>query len=216
MRRTRIDQDMVADYNVLANAAVKAASGKRGRPDIRHFFTGFDNNIGRIRQDLISGLAPYNRFRNFTIYDPKERVITAVGFDDRVIHHALMGLVGPVLEKAMIPHTYACRPGKGPLRSVIQAQVNIRKYPWYVKIDISKYFETIDHAILTRLLLRKFKGEFFFFIGFEDIGRVFQRARTGFADRIVDFAAFCQLLPRRNRPLDPGAHCRASLCSLHG
>ena len=138
MKRTRIDSDMVADYHVLAGAAVKAARGKRRRADVEEFFQNFDGNIAVIRRDLIAGRAPYNNFRSFTIYDPKERLITAVGFEDRIIHHALMNFAGPVLEKAMIPFTYACRPGKGPLCAVNKALSNIRKYHWYVKRDLSR------------------------------------------------------------------------------
>ena len=118
MKRTRIDKEMVSDCRVLVRAAVTAAYGKRHRQDVVRFFSDFDANISRLRDDILSGVAPYNRFRCFTIYDPKERIITAVSFEDRVVHHALMGCVAPVLEKAMIPHTYACRPGKGPIAAV--------------------------------------------------------------------------------------------------
>jgi retron-type reverse transcriptase len=162
MKRMNIDASMVADIHVLAAAAAKAAAGKRRRPDVARFFTDFDRNIARIRADLLSGAAPYNRYRQFTIFDPKQRVITAVGFEDRIIHHALMAFAAPVLEKAMVDQSYACRPGKGPLQAVVQAQANLRKHPWYVKIDVASYFETVDHGILFGLLTRKFKGDFFF------------------------------------------------------
>ena len=51
--------------------------------------------------------------RRFVIHDPKEREITAAPFRDRVVHHAVCAAVGPVLERAAIEHSYACRPGKG-------------------------------------------------------------------------------------------------------
>lgn len=161
MKRTRIDAEMVTDRAVLVRAAVTAARGKRRRPDVIRFFSDFDRNITILRNDLLSGAAPYNRFRCFTIFDPKERVITAVSFEDRIIHHALMCFAAPVFEKAMVAETYACRPGKGPLAAVHRAQKNIGRYPWYVQIDVEKYFESIDHEILFQCLARKFKGAFF-------------------------------------------------------
>jgi RNA-directed DNA polymerase len=85
-----------------------------------------------------------------------------------------MRFAGPILEKAMIDHTYACRPGKGPLQAVYHALANLEKYPWYVKIDIKKYFETICHAILLDLLKRKFKGDFFHDL----VGRIVQGYST--------------------------------------
>lgn len=160
MKRKRIDVEMIADFCVLARAACTAAKGKRNRPDVVRFFSNFDANIAALRHDLIAKIAPYNRFRCFTIYDPKQRVITAVSFEDRIIHHALMIFASPILERALIPQTFACREKKGPLAAVVMAQQYIRKYPWYVKIDIAKYFETIDHDILLSLLFRKFKGSF--------------------------------------------------------
>jgi hypothetical protein len=74
-----------------------------------------------------------------------------------------------------IPWTFACRKGKGPLCAVKHAQSCIRKYLWYVKIDIKKYFHTIDHDILQRLLFRKFKGHAFL--------RLLQKIIEGYADQ---------------------------------
>ena len=161
MKRARIDAEMVTDYAVLTRAAVVAAKGKRQRPDVVRFFSEFDRNIATLRDDFRSGIAPYNRFRCFTIYDPKKRIITAVSFEDRVVHHALMHFAAPVLEKAMVSETYACRPGKGPLAAVLRVQENIRRHPWYVQIDIEKYFESIRHDVLFKCLTRRFKGPFF-------------------------------------------------------
>lgn len=43
-------------------------------------------------------------------------------------------------------------------------QANLRRFPWYVKIDIAGYFPSIDHKILTRLLERRFKGDAFLYL----------------------------------------------------
>ncbi len=101
---------------------------------------------------------PYGRFREFFIFDPKKRLIHAACFEDRVFHHALMNIAGPVLERAMSPISFACRPGKGVHKAVAQVQKNLRRYPWYVKIDIEGYFASIDHLLVCSSLLRRFKG----------------------------------------------------------
>jgi hypothetical protein len=64
---------------------------------------------------------------------------------------------GPVLDRALIFDTYACRTGKGALAVVLRAQQHSRRYPWYAKIDIRSYFPSIDHQCLLRLLARKFR-----------------------------------------------------------
>jgi RNA-directed DNA polymerase len=161
LKRARIDREAISDIRNLSQAAVQAASGKRSRSDVARFFSSFDSNIQKLRNDFLAGKVPYNRFRSFTILDPKKRLITAVSFEDRIVHHALMHFVSPVLEKAMISDSYACRLGKGPLAAIKRAQQNIRKYQWYAKIDVEKYFETIDHEKLLLILAGKFQGEFF-------------------------------------------------------
>lgn len=104
---------------------------------------------------------PYARYREFYIHDPKQRLIHAACFEDRVLHHAILNLAEPVFERILVPSTYACRPGKGVHSAIAHVQANLRRYPWYVKVDISGYFPNIDHGILFGLLQRHFKGEEF-------------------------------------------------------
>ena len=56
---------------------------------------------------------PVGRYHRFVIYDPKERVIHAARFSERVLHHALMTVCEPLFERWLIDDTYACRRGKG-------------------------------------------------------------------------------------------------------
>lgn len=76
------------------------------------------------------------RTRRFEIRDPKRRVIHAPCFRERVLHHALMAHVAPVLERYLVPDTFACRPGKGSLAAVHRAQEHARRFPWVLKMDV--------------------------------------------------------------------------------
>lgn len=58
----------------------------------------------------------------------------------------------------MTDTSYACRPGKGTLAAVRAVQAALQRFPWYVKVDVSGYFEHIDHARLFDVLDRRFKG----------------------------------------------------------
>jgi len=75
---------------------------------------------------------------------PKERLICAATFHERVLHHALMNLCEPVLERAAVFDSYACRKGKGRLLAVERAQGYARTHGWFLKMDIRKYFDSID------------------------------------------------------------------------
>jgi retron-type reverse transcriptase len=159
MKRVKVNILDIAGYVNLANAAVKAARGKHDRSDVRGFFARCDENLNRLRKDILAGNAPYGVYNRFTIYDPKKRTIHAACFEDRVLHHALINYVGPVLERAMVPCTFACRPGKGPLEASQWVQYCTRRFPWYVKMDIKSYFNSIHHNRLIRILERRIKGK---------------------------------------------------------
>ena len=161
MKRTKIELTEIAAYGNLVTAAVTAAQAKHTRPDVRDFFSKFDKSIDDIRKQLVQYKAPYGIYKRFTIHDPKKRIIHAACFEDRVIHHAIMHYMEPVIDRELLPTVFACRKGKGTLQAVQWVQQCIRRYPWYVKIDIRKYFDSIDHNILISLLKRKLKGRDF-------------------------------------------------------
>ncbi len=158
MRRTRIDPVAVAAYDNLTNAALKAARGKRSQPEVARFFDEFARQIATLSGAIRAGAIPLSGYRCFRVYDPKPRVIHAPSFSDRVIHHALMNCMGDALERTQVDSSFACRPGKGVLAAAHAAQRAVRRYPWYVKIDIQSYFNHIDHGILLALLARRYKG----------------------------------------------------------
>ncbi len=161
MKRRRIDLNDVATYANLAAAAQKAARGKHRRRQVRSFFNRFDDNINRLGRDILNGNVPAGNLKSFRIFDPKERIIHAACFKDRVLHHALMNLAGPVLDRALVASSFACRPGKGIHSAAAYVQSKLRKHPWYVKIDIQYYFDSIDHDLLLRLLAKRLKGRDF-------------------------------------------------------
>ena len=93
----------------------------------------------------------------FTIYEGKKRQISAAPFRDRVVHHALTGVLDPIFERSFIFDSYACRKGKGTHAAVDRCQAFARRYRYVLKADVRKFFPSIDHAILKDLLARKIK-----------------------------------------------------------
>jgi len=158
MRRARIELGAIADLDNLARAAFAAGRGKRSRPEAMAFFADLEASLARLAEGILAGTRPIGRYRAFTVWDPKRRIIHAPCFEDRVLHHALFAHAGPVLERGMVDSSFACRVGKGPLAAVHRAQSALRRWPWYVKVDVQGYFDGIDHGRLLALLARRFKG----------------------------------------------------------
>lgn len=158
MKRLAITLEAIAALDNLLHAVYRAARGKRTRPDVQCFLAHCDDRVQQLAEAIRAGQVPDGRYQCFRIRDPKPRLIHAACFEDRVLHHALMALAGPVLERALTPTTFACRRGMGHHAAVQQVQRYLQRFPWYVKIDIQHYFDTIDHARLEGLLQRLCKG----------------------------------------------------------
>jgi hypothetical protein len=105
----------------------------------------------------LSGSVVIGEYHSFTIYDPNERIICAASFRERVLHHALMNVCEPVLERAAIFDSFACRKGMGTQAAVRRASGFARQHGWFLKMDIRKYFDSIDQGVLRGLLARKLK-----------------------------------------------------------
>ncbi len=159
MKRKLITLEAIAEHKNLILAFHKAAKGKRFRQDVQVFLQHFDTNLNQLGEDIRQAKLPYGKYRVFQIFDPKKRLIHAACFADRIFHHALMNLAGEVLEKAMMPSSYACRPNKGVHKAVQKVQQHLRQFLYYGKIDIAGYFASINHQCLLQTLLNRFKGE---------------------------------------------------------
>ena len=147
----------IADPANLRLAFWKAAKGKRAKADCRAFQQELDANLSALRTDVLAGQARAGDYHYFTVHDPKKRLICAANFRERVLHHALMNVCEPVLERAAIFDSYACRKGKGQLAAVRRAEGYAQHHGWFLKMDIRKYFDSVDQRVLLALLARKFK-----------------------------------------------------------
>ena len=157
MKRAGELLEAIADPGNLRLAFWKAAKGKCAKADCRAFQEKLDANLAALRADLLAGQTRVGDYHYFTIHDPKERMICAASFRERVLHHAVMNVCEPVLERAAVFDSYACRKGKGQLAAVRRAEGYARQYGWFLKLDIRKYFDSVHHGVLQGLLRRKFK-----------------------------------------------------------
>ncbi|MFZ1427940.1 MAG: RNA-directed DNA polymerase [Geminicoccaceae bacterium] len=158
MQRSSVGIAEIVHWDNLARAFHKAALGRRGRGDVEAFRANLERELAQLQLDLMRGSVAVGRMRLFTIRDPKLRTIHAPCFRERVLHHAIMARVGPVLDRTLVFDTYACREGKGTLAAVQRASHHARYHVWHAQIDIRAYFASIDHEVLLRLLGRKLKN----------------------------------------------------------
>lgn len=135
----------------------KASRNKRSRDDIRKFSRDLERNLGNLRSQLGDLRFTFGVYRQFKIRDPKPRLITAPCFPERVVHHAIMNVCEPFMDRQLIDDTYACRVGKGREVCLERAMKLSSRFSEVVHLDISRYFDSISHEILLRRLGRLFK-----------------------------------------------------------
>ena len=138
----------LTSWENLYCAFEKARKGKRQRHEVQLFELDVEYHLFTLRSELCDQTYRPGEFRTFQIYDRKPRHICAAPFRDRVVHHALMNIVEPVLEAILTKHCYACRTGKGVHKAVGHYQRGARRYTYALKLDIASYFASIDHAVL--------------------------------------------------------------------
>ncbi|MBO6131114.1 MAG: group II intron reverse transcriptase domain-containing protein [Treponema sp.] len=149
--------EKICDIQNLHDACYKAARHKRYSLEYLCFREKLEEKLEKIRQDLLSKNYKLNQYRQFKISDPKERIISAAPFADRVIHHAIINVLEPIFEKQFIFHTYACRKGKGTHAAARHAFKMAKAARYFLKLDVRKYFDSVNHAVLKRQLCRIIK-----------------------------------------------------------
>lgn len=144
----------IASFDNLYFAFKAARKGKRARPDIAAFEFNLEENLLALQSELQDETYQPGRYHNFRINDPKPRLISAAPFRDRVVHHALCGVVEPIFDRRFIHDTYACRIGKGTHAAIDRAQKFSAQYPYVLKCDIEHFFPHMDHQVLYQQFMR--------------------------------------------------------------
>lgn len=159
--RNPVYDDVVSIENLFA-AWRAFAKGKRNRIDVVAFEMHLEDRLFELHDRLVSGEWQHGPYEMFTVRDPKPRVIHKASVEDRIVHHALVRVIEPVFDCSFIYDSWSCRRGKGThgavsrlcsqLRKVAQ---ETRKPVWVLKVDVRKYFASVDQEVLLRLVRKK-------------------------------------------------------------
>ena len=163
-------------YTNLESAFRKAKKRKSTRPYVIEFEKDLKENLFQLQNELQNETYRPQPLKTFILRDPKTRKISVSSFRDRIVHHALIQIIGPIFEKSFIYDSYANRVGKGTsaaLRRFVffkrKATHNGQKLPYTLncnhvcgyalKADIKHYFETVNHTVLIEIISKKIKDE---------------------------------------------------------
>lgn len=159
MKRTGNLYNEISDTENLLLAYYKAKKSKEAKKEVIRFSKDVKNNIAHLQREIVAENVKVGDYHYFTIYDPKQRVICAASFRERILHHAIMNVCHQVFENFQIFDSYATRPNKGQYAALERAKHFNKQHQWFCKLDIRKYFDSISHQILLAKLQHKFKDE---------------------------------------------------------
>lgn len=148
--------EQVADFGNLYKAYKKSKSGKGFSKSSQRFQVAALDGIHQIKRRLETKTYEVGKYNEFIIYEPKERIIKAGSFVDKIVQHSLCdNVLIPILRTEFIQTNYAGQENKGTLYGLecLKSHMYLacQKYGydcWIVKADISKFFYNIDHDIL--------------------------------------------------------------------
>ncbi|MFA5936566.1 MAG: reverse transcriptase domain-containing protein [Candidatus Paceibacterota bacterium] len=141
-------------------------SDKKNKLDVIDFELELEKNIFDLYRDLKNGTYKHGPYKGFWIHDLKLRRIHKATVRDRVLHHAIFNVLNPIFEPTFIPNSFSCRIGKGTHRGMkkvaemlrIVSQNNTRQC-YALKCDIKKFFDSIDHDILIKIIDKRIKDK---------------------------------------------------------
>lgn len=157
--------EQIVEYDNLYRAYLNARLCKRYRREVLKFTAHLEDYLFWLQEQLKNGTYKLGRYREFFIYEPKQRLIMAQPFKDRVVQWAIYQILHPMFAKSYITDSYACIEGRGTHSAVERLQywlkqVDRKEQPYYyLKLDISKYFYRIDHEVLLSILNRRISDE---------------------------------------------------------
>jgi len=139
------------NYDSLLKAFHTVKQGKSLHYKVIKYEMDIVSNLNNLLKRLEDDSYQPSPLREFYINIPKKRLIHAPAFEDRIVHHALMDVIEPLIDNRFIADTFACRKNKGVLNAsnTLQKYIKNSGYKYYLKLDIMKFFYSIDHSALS-------------------------------------------------------------------
>lgn len=159
-RHNNIFQSICSKENIRAAERI-ARKDKSRQHGVKLFLKDPEGNIDHIHDLLVNKTYKTSAYTHKTIYEPKERLISRLPYmPDRVVHHSVMIPMEPLFVSWFTADTYSCIKGRGihgAFRALKKQLEDVQGTKYRLKLDIKKFYPSVDHDILKQLLRRKLK-----------------------------------------------------------
>ncbi len=160
MKRLKHVYPKIYEFEQLHRAHRLARRAKRSKEEVVRFELDLNRNLMTLRDELLTQTYRPGAYREFKVFEPKERVIMSLPYRDRVVQHSLCDQVlGPWINRQLIDDNCASRPRKGTHYGLYRLARFMREFyhtrgteGYILKADISKFFYRIRHDRLKEML----------------------------------------------------------------
>lgn len=162
MKRENNLYERIFSIENLMLADTIARRGKLNKPEIIEWDQNREPNIMELHEELMSKTYKTSEYIIFTIFERKERVIFKLPYRDRVVHHAVMNILESIFVSTFTADTYSCIKKRGihaAERALKEGLKDIAETRYCLKLDIRKFYPSVDHAIMKQLLRKKIKDQ---------------------------------------------------------
>ena len=145
-------------------AITKSSKGKRKRRVVQRILNDKETYVNKIYDMMWNGNYEPSDYIKGTVLDGisgKIREICKPQFyPDHIIHWCIYLVIYPILSKTFIHNTCASIKGRGQIygKNICMKKLNNRKNTkYYLKLDIKKFYPSVNNEILIMMLERKIK-----------------------------------------------------------
>lgn len=161
MKRINNLYNKIISLENLQLADTIARKGKSGQYGIKVHDRNRDGNLLALHEQLKNMQYKTSPYKIFKVYEPKERYVYRLPYyPDRIVHHAIMNFLEPLFVSVFTADTYSCIKGRGihaAARAVRKAMRDVPGTTYCLKLDIRKFYPSVNHDVLKSLLRRKLK-----------------------------------------------------------
>lgn len=157
-RYNNLFEKIITIENLIV-AEKNARKHKSKTKAVKNFDKNKEDNIIKLHNLLKSKKFKTSEYKIFTIHKPKERIIYSLPYyPDRIVHHAIMNILEPIWTSLFISTTYSSIKKRGIhkcLFDIQKALKNKNETIFCLKIDVEKFYPSINHDILKKIIRKK-------------------------------------------------------------
>lgn len=153
--------EKIVDIDNIKLAHKNARRGKTNYTEVKMVDADIDKYCYEIQRLLITKEFTTAEYEMFVKKDKgKLREIYKLPyFPDRIVQHAIMQITEPIWKGTLIADTYQSIKGRGvhKVLSKVKKAVQIDKVKYYLKMDVKKFYPSINKPIMKQIIRKKIK-----------------------------------------------------------